>query len=164
MGQTINKRVAKSENIPLDMCDQRRLKSVSASARSGPGIIKLLSCSTQLRMKFHLAIKLKIPTIIFFHDHLSWACSAELIMKEVLKNYQYFKICKQNKFHAQLSFITSGPDHNLQWRLFASQGYKVSSCGKRRLKWVCADAQANLGHRWAHVSEGTFSHVATSNK
>ena len=34
----------------------------------------------------------------------SWACSAELSMKEVSNNYQYFKIYKQNNFHAQLSW------------------------------------------------------------
>ena len=30
--------------------------------------------------------------------------SSQLSMKEVLKNCQYFKIYKQNKFHAQLSW------------------------------------------------------------
>ena len=32
----------------------------------------------------------------FFHAQLSWACSAELSMKEVSKSCQYFKIYKQN--------------------------------------------------------------------
>ena len=35
--------------------------------------------------------------------------SAELSMKEVLKNCQYFEIYKQNKFHAQLSWA---------WKMF----------------------------------------------
>ena len=29
----------------------------------GPEVIKLFSCSTQLSMKFHLVIKIKIPTV-----------------------------------------------------------------------------------------------------
>ena len=39
-----------------------------------------------------------------------------------------------------------------------SQRYKVSSCGQRRLWSDCADAQADLSLRWAHMSEDTFSH------
>ena len=46
-------------------------------------------------------------------------------------------------------------------RVLDSQGCKVSSCAQRRLKSVCADAQADLSRRWAHMSEGTFSHVVT---
>ena len=82
---------------------------------SGPEVIKLFSCSAQLSMKFHLVIKIKIPTIkTFFSAQLSWACSAELSMKDVLNKCQYLKIYEQNKFHAQLSWhekssITSGP-------------------------------------------------------
>ena len=38
---------------------------------------------------------------------------------------------------------------------------QVSSCGQRRLKSGCADAQPDLSHRWTHMSEGTFSHVAS---
>ena len=46
------------------------------------GYKTFFSCSTQLSMKFHLVIKIKIPTIItFFHSQLSWACLAELSMK-----------------------------------------------------------------------------------
>ena len=41
-------------------------------------------------------------------------------------------------------------------RIFAghildSQGCKVSSCGERRLWFDCADSQADLSLRWAHV-------------
>ena len=53
---------------------------------SGPKVIKLFSCSTQLSMKFHLVIKIKIPTI-----------------KTSFKKCQDLKIYEQNKFHAQLS-------------------------------------------------------------
>ena len=37
-----------------------------------------------------------------------------------------------------------------------SQGCRVSSCGQRRLWSDCADAQADLSLRWAHMSEGVF--------
>ena len=37
---------------------------------------------------------------------------------------------------------------------------KVSSCGQRRLRSDCTDAQADLSLRWAHMSEDTFSNVA----
>ena len=35
-----------------------------ASNRPGPEVIKLLSCSTQLSMKFFLLINVKMPTIV----------------------------------------------------------------------------------------------------
>ena len=43
-------------------------------------------------------------------------------------------------------------------RLCDIQGCNASSSGQRRLWSDCADAQADL--RWAHMSKGTFSHVA----
>ena len=39
------------------------------------------------------------------------------------------------------------------------KGCKVSSHEQLRLRSDCADAQADLSLRWAHISEGTFSHV-----
>ena len=45
-------------------------------------------------------------------------------------------------------------------RILDSQGCKVSSCGQRRLLSDCADG-SDLSLRWAHMSEGTFSHIAT---
>ena len=48
------------------------------------------------------------------HAQLSWACSAELSMKEVLKQkYRYSKIYKQSKFHAQRSW---------EWKRFYNLG------------------------------------------
>ena len=37
----------------------------------------------------------------------------------------------------------------------------MSLCGQRRLKSKCTDAQSELSLRWAHMSEGTFSHVVS---
>ena len=45
-------------------------------------------------------------------------------------------------------------------RIFDSQGCKVSSGGNRRLSGSdCAEVQVYLSLYWAHMSEGTFSHV-----
>ena len=44
-------------------------------------------------------------------------------------------------------------------RILDSQGCKASSCGQRRLKPGCADAQAGMSLRWADISEGTFTHA-----
>ena len=38
-------------------------------------------------------------------------------------------------------------------RILDGQECKVSSCGQRRLKSDCADAQSDLNLRWAHISE-----------
>ena len=43
--------------------------------------------------------------------------------------------------------------------IFDSQGCKVFSCGQRILRSDCADKQGALSFGWAHMSEGTFSHV-----
>ena len=42
-------------------------------------------------------------------------------------------------------------------RILDSQGCKVSSCGQRRPWSDCADAQADLSLRWAHVRRFVFS-------
>ena len=88
--------------VPVHSCVGQRQKTyprACAFAHPVPMVIKLFSCSTQLSMNFHLVIKMKIPTIKTFF----MLNSAKLSMKEVLKNCQYFKINKRNKFHAQLS-------------------------------------------------------------
>ena len=59
-----------------------------------------------------------------FYAELSWACSAEFSMKKVSKFCQYFKIYKQNNFHAHLSWA---------WKKFYNLGarprcYKQFAC------------------------------------
>ena len=44
--------------------------------------------------------------------------------------------------------------------ILESQGWKVHSCAQRNLKSDCAFAQSDLRFRWAHMSKGTFSHIA----
>ena len=61
-----------------------------AFIRSGPEIIKLFSCSTQLSTKFQLLIKTKIPTNKDVSCYKSLRC-------------WHFYIYEQDKFRAQLS-------------------------------------------------------------
>ena len=68
--------------------------------------------------------------------------------------------CAQRRFRSAYAFAQSG--QNLHMTHFGKprKGCKVSSCVQRRLLSDCADAQADLSLRWAHISEGTFSHLA----
>ena len=79
--------------------------SFISNSRPGPEVIKLFSCSAQLRLKSILLINVKIPTIVGI-----------LILKSRIKyyfldfepskfstNFDNFKIYEQCKFHAQLS-------------------------------------------------------------
>ena len=45
-------------------------------------------------------------------------------------------------------------------RILDSQGCQASSCGQRRFWSDCENAQADLSHRLAHMSNGTFSNDA----
>ena len=48
------------------------LRSACAFGSSGPEVIKLFSCSTQLSMKFFLLINVKMPTIVGILTFKSW--------------------------------------------------------------------------------------------
>ena len=67
---------------------------------TGPEVIKLFSCSTELSMKFHLVIKIKIPTIktCFMLNSAEHSCSAELSMKEVLNIVNIFRFVSKITF------------------------------------------------------------------
>ena len=71
---------------------------------SGPKIIKLFSCSTQLSMKYVLLINLKLLAIaIFFLLNID---EHEIFSANKYENVNYcwhFHIHQQGKFHAQLS-------------------------------------------------------------
>ena len=45
-------------------CSLRQQNLLKISMKSGPEIIKLFSCSSQLSMKFFLLINVKMPTIV----------------------------------------------------------------------------------------------------
>ena len=104
------------------------------------------------------------------------------------KNYRFWIFPKQSRWHVYWFFTWHLLNRIVRQRTFAhvrpvkilirlcesavwsesslgafsdSQGFKVSSCGQRRLWSDCADVQADLSLRWAHlVFVGTFSDVA----
>ena len=71
---------------------------------SGPEVIKLFSCSTQLRLKFILLINVKMPTIVgilTFMSRINYQFFS--FESEFSINFDYFNIYGHLKFHAQLS-------------------------------------------------------------
>ena len=71
---------------------------------SGPEVIKLFSCSAQLRLKFILLINVKMPTIVGILTFISRINYQILRYEpEFSTNFDYFSIYEQLKFHAQLS-------------------------------------------------------------
>ena len=97
---------------------------------------------------------------------------AELSMKEVSEFCQCFKIYKQNKFHAQLSwawkrFYNLGARSSCAWTeyylgLCSAFIHSVVSIDSVCWQWRpwsdCMDAQADLGLNCSHMPEDTFSH------
>ena len=71
---------------------------------SGPEIIKLFSYSTQLRTKFILLIKVKMPIILGILTFISMInMTSERLKARNFFICQYFNFYEQLKFHAQLS-------------------------------------------------------------
>ena len=72
--------------------------------RPGPEVIKLFSCSAQLRLKFILLINVKMPTIVGILTFISsiyyrlWNSKPSISI-----NLGYFCIYEDLKFQAQLS-------------------------------------------------------------
>ena len=62
--------------------------------------LKLFSCSTQLRLKFILNVKMPIVGILTFMSRINYKLSFE---PKFSTNFDYFNIYEQLKFHAQLS-------------------------------------------------------------
>ena len=48
------------------------MQASHVTQRSGPEVIKLFSCSTQLSMKFFLLINVKMPTIVGILTFMIW--------------------------------------------------------------------------------------------
>ena len=72
--------------------------------KTGPEVIKLFSCSTELSMKFQLLIKTKIPA----NKEVSYFKSLRCCIYHANKclnanNCWHFNIYEQDKFRAQLS-------------------------------------------------------------
>ena len=71
---------------------------------SGPKVIKLFSCSAQLRLKFILLINVKMPTIVGILTFMSRINYQFLRFEpEFSTNFDYFSIYEQFKFQSQLS-------------------------------------------------------------
>ena len=58
------KNIINTELNDLGKINCLRRSEVSVEGSSGPEVIKLFSCSTQLSMKFFLLINVKMPTIV----------------------------------------------------------------------------------------------------
>ena len=68
----------------------------------GLEVIKLFSCSAQLRLKFILLINVKMPTIVVGIFNI-YQQNKLLSMLDFLTDFGYFSIYELLKFHAQLS-------------------------------------------------------------
>ena len=69
-----------------------------------PEVIKLFSCSTQLRLKFILLINVKMPTIVGILTFMSRINYQFLRFEpDFSTTFDYFSIYQQCKFRAQLS-------------------------------------------------------------
>ena len=76
----------------------------SVKKKSGPEVIKLFPCSTQLSTKFIQLINVKRPTIVGILTFISMINTTSERLKA--KNFficWYFSFYEQLKFHAQLS-------------------------------------------------------------
>ena len=71
---------------------------------SGPEVIKLFPCSTQLSTKSILLINVKMPTIVGILTFISMINTTSERLEAInFFNCRYFSIYKQLKFCAQLS-------------------------------------------------------------
>ena len=73
-------------------------------AQPGPEVIKKITCSTQLSMKFFLLINVKMPTSVGISTFMSTKNSILLSSDpEKCRFFLYFHTYEHLKFHAQLS-------------------------------------------------------------
>ena len=84
---------------------QNGLKLCAKQHETGPDVIKLLSCSTQLSTKFILLINVKMPTIVGIFTFISMInTTSERLKARNVFIYRYFSFYEQLKFRAQLSW------------------------------------------------------------
>ena len=78
------------------------LMALASRKSSGPRVIKLFSCLTQLSIKFILLINVKMPTIVGILTVMSRINpTSECIKQERI--FKHFTFYEQVKFYAQLS-------------------------------------------------------------
>ena len=86
--------------MPREFKVLANIENTSFKIASGPEVIKLFSCTTQLSMKFVLLINVKMPTFVFIFRINNWLW---YFKPENSIDFGYFYIYEQFKFHAQLS-------------------------------------------------------------
>ena len=106
--------------------------------RSGPNVIKLIPCSTQLSTKFILLINVKMPTIVGILTFISRINTTS----ERLKARNFF-ICRYFSFYDKLKFRTQ---LSWAWKMFYNLGSKpdVFSGSKLFAKSYLAHCQRGL--------------------
>ena len=77
--------------------------SFSTPFKIKPEVIKLVSCSTQLWMKFIMPINVKMPTIVGILTFISMINTTSEGLKAKKSNFYHFSFYELLKFHAQLS-------------------------------------------------------------
>ena len=100
------------KRIDLDQYAQRELSLPSlnmfsvlniyrhhAEAKSGPEVIKLFSCSTQLSMNFQMQLSIKVSEIWLFLG----SDKPRMLFFLLINNCWHFNIYELEKFHAELS-------------------------------------------------------------
>ena len=93
--------VAKEKKILRKPC---HLWAFSSGMLPSPKVIKLFSCSAQLRLKFSLLINVKMPTVIgilTFISRINYCLMG--FIQDFSTDLGYFSINELLKFHAQLS-------------------------------------------------------------
>ena len=80
------------------------VQHMQTMVKPGPEVIKLFSCSAQLRLKFILLINVKMPTIVGILTFISRINYRLWCSKPLISIYLgYFSIYEDLKFQAQLS-------------------------------------------------------------
>ena len=105
--------------------------------RPGPEVIKLFSCSAQLRLKFILLINVKMPTIVGILTFMSKINYLFLSFEsEFSTNFYYFNIHKQLKVHAQLSWARKKVFYNLGARSDTNQAVQSQKNARCLKFWI----------------------------
>ena len=126
--------------------------------RPGPEVIKLFSCSTQLRMKFSLLINMKMPTTVGIFIFIS---REKFMLGYVLQERIAIVSSLRTNFmlswvEHETSFITSGPDLNYfysseTWLLILMQLPITNICSVR--------IRGPLPHLWNITVKSYWKHI-----
>ena len=103
-----HKYIARDDSLPLPLVQVGQLSVTDESMytqSTGPKVIELFPCSTQLSTKFILLINVKMPTVVGILTFISMINTSYKSFKARLNTYlfQRFSFYEQLKFYAQLS-------------------------------------------------------------